>query len=82
MADFNNFNDNIKIYNLEPYVLISGLTGGTRYTGISLSGGDVTKPIWRIKKEWITGNVQFMGFPNGNQSYVYVWNSGGTYTYY
>jgi len=27
MADFNNMNDNIKIYNLEPYVLIDGVSG-------------------------------------------------------
>jgi hypothetical protein len=82
MADFNNFNDSIKLYNPEPYILLSGVTGNTKYTGISLISGDITKPTWRIKKEWVNNNVKFMGFPNGDQSYAYVWNSGGTYTYF
>jgi len=82
VADFNNFNDNIKIYNLEPYVLISGLTGTTRYTGISINNGDATKPTWRIKKEWQIGNAQYMGFPNGDQSYIFIWNNKGTYNYF
>jgi hypothetical protein len=82
MSDFNNFNDSIKFYNPEPYILISGITGDTRYTGISLIFGDTSKPTWRIKKEWVSGNVKLMGFPNGDQSYSYIWNSGGTYTYY
>jgi hypothetical protein len=81
MADFNNFHDNVKIYNLEPYVLIDGLTGTTRYTGVSISSGDTAKPIWRIKKEWVSGNAQFMGFPDGDQSYVFTWSDRASYTY-
>jgi hypothetical protein len=80
-VDFNNFNDNIKIYNSEPYVLISGITGSTRYIGVSLIFGDTGKPTWRIKKEWVNNNVKYMGYPNGDQSYSYVWDSGLTYTY-
>jgi hypothetical protein len=80
-VDFNNFYDDIKIYNPEPYVLISGLTGTTKYVGISLTSGDTSKSTWRIKKEWQSGNIKLMGFPNGDQSYSYVWDSGSTYTY-
>ena len=80
MADFNNFNDNIKIYNLEPYVLIDGLTGTTRYVGVSVVN-DVSKATWKIKKEWITANIQYMGFPNGDQSYVYAWSGRTGYIY-
>lgn len=82
MTDFNNFNDDIKIYNLEPYVLISGLTGTTKYTGISLLSGDVNKPIWKIKKEWQCNNSQFMGFPDGRQAYEYIWSCALTYNYF
>jgi hypothetical protein len=81
MSDFNNFYENPKIYNLEPYVLIDGLTGNTRYTGISLISGIINKPTWRIKKEWIVGNIQYMGFPNGDQSYDFVWSGRTSYTY-
>ena len=41
MSDFNNMNNNIKIYNLEPYILIDGLTGTTRYIGTSLITSDM-----------------------------------------
>jgi len=81
MADFNNMNDNPKIYNPESYVLIDGLTGATKYTGVSLSIGDMDGTTWRIKKEWQIANVQYMGFPNGDQSYEYVWSGRTGYTY-
>ena len=81
MALINNFHDNPKIYNIEPYVLIDGLTGNTRYTGISLSSGNVNGATWRIKKEWMVGNVQYMGFPDGDQSYNFIWSGRTSYTY-
>lgn len=81
MPDFDNSHNNDVIYNPEPYILIDGLTGTTRYTGTSLSSGDLTKPIWRIKKVWMVGNVQYMGFPDGNQSYVFIWNDRASYIY-
>ena len=81
MSDFNNMNNNIKIYNLEPYVLIDGLTGTTRYIGTSLTINDMDGTIWRIKKELIIGNIQYMRFPNGDQSYAYAWSGRTGYTY-
>jgi hypothetical protein len=80
MAVLNNFNDSVKIYNLEPYVLIDGLSGTTRYIGVSITN-DAGMPTWRIKKEWQSGNMQYMGFPNGDQSNNYVWDCRTTYTY-
>jgi hypothetical protein len=80
MSDFNNFNDNIKIYNLEPYVLIDGLTGITRYIGVS-NINNINMPTWRIKREWQCGNAQYMGFPNGDQSNNYAWSGRTGYTY-
>jgi hypothetical protein len=41
----NNIHDNPRLYNLEPYVLVDGITGNTRYTGISLSSGDINNSI-------------------------------------
>lgn len=81
MSDFNNFQDNTKIYDLEPYVLIDGFTGTTQYTGVSISFNDVNKLIWKIKKEWVIGNIQYMGFPDGDQSYLYAWSGRTGHTY-
>ena len=80
MADFNNFNDNVKIYNLEPYVYIDGLSGTTRYVGASVNN-DINKPTWKIKKEWVTANVQYLGFPIVDQSNNYAWSGRTGYTY-
>jgi hypothetical protein len=80
MAVLNNFNDNVKIYNLEPYVIIDGLSGTTRYICVSIVN-DINAPIWKIKKEWQIGNVQYMGFPNGDQSNNYAWSGRTGYTY-
>ena len=81
MSDFNNFHDNIKIYNLEPYVLIDGLTGDTRYTGVSIGFNNINDAIWKIKKECQIENIQYMGFPNADQSYAYSWSGRTGYTY-
>ena len=80
MSDFNNFYDNVKIYNLEPYVYIDGLSGCTRYIGFSINT-NINLPTWKIKKEWQVGNIQYMGFPNGDQSYGYSWSGRTGYSY-
>jgi hypothetical protein len=33
------------------------------------------------KKKWIAGNVRYMGFPEGNQSYNFIWSGRTSYTY-
>jgi len=81
MSDFKNIDNDVTTYNLEPYILIDGLTGSTRYIGISISTGDVNGRVWKIKKEWVVGNVRYMGFPDGNQAYEFVWNDRASYTY-
>ena len=81
MDDFNNFHENIKTYCSEEYVLIDGKTGSTKYVGTSLNSGNVNVSTWRLKKEWIVDNIQYMGFPNGDQSYEYSWSGRTGYTY-
>jgi hypothetical protein len=70
---------NTEIY-IEPYVYVDS-SGTTTYTGTSQSFSDIGAPIWKIKKEWKVGNVTYMGFPNGNQDFVFIWNNRSGYTY-
>lgn len=80
-TDFNNIHDNPQIYNFKPQVIFSGVTGTTKYIGTSIYGSDKSQPIWSIKKEWQSGDIRYEGYPNGDSSYAYVWNSGTSYTY-
>ena len=66
--------------NIQPYVF-TDITGTTTYTGVSISFGDGSKPVWKIKKEWTVGTVRYMGFPNGSQDFAYVWTNRTGYTY-
>lgn len=81
-TDFCNIHDNPQFYNFEPHVILSGVTGTTKYTGTSMSGSDKSQAIWSIQKEWQSGNISCVGYPNGDSSYAYIWNSGKSYTYF
>jgi hypothetical protein len=66
---------------IEPYVFTDNMSGGTKYTGTSASFANTSIDIWRIKKEWVIGTVTYMGFPDGNQEFKFIWDCRGTYTY-
>jgi hypothetical protein len=79
----NNFQGNIgKIpTNKEPYVLTDIVTEEQIYVGTSQRGNQPEIPSWRIKKIWKDGNIWYMGFPDGNQSFSFIWDDRGDYDY-
>jgi hypothetical protein len=66
--------------NIQPYVFVD-TSGATIYTGVSLSFPNGGASVWRIKKEWKVGNVTYMGFPDGDQGFTFIWNNRTGYTY-
>lgn len=64
----------------EPYVFVDQ-SGTTKYIGTSQNSNNSGAAVWKIKKEWQIETVTYMGFPNGNQEFNFVWNSRATYTY-
>ena len=81
MTDFNT-DLNIQFGNIEPITLIDEQSSEEYYIGVSTNGRDTSKPNWRIKKIWRDGTVWKIQFPDGDQSYLYVWDnriSGYTY---
>lgn len=85
MGDFNNFNDSFNEqppYLIEPVTLVDQVSSTEFYIGISNNGSDTSRPIWRIKKIWQDNTVWKFQFPNGDQSFLYIWDDRLTqYTY-
>jgi hypothetical protein len=71
---------NEQAISIQPYVFVD-TSGTTIYTGTSISFSNGASANWRIKKEWTIGTVKYMGFPNGDQSFSFIWNSRAGYTY-
>lgn len=62
--------------------IIKDASAGTTYYGYALSlGADQTLPIWRIRKEIVTGNVTVVTYADGNGKYDNVWNNRASLTY-
>ncbi len=81
MTDFNTDID-IQLQNFEPITLIDEQSSEEYYIGVSTNGSDISEPYWRIKKIWKDGTVWKIQFPNGDQSYKFIWDdriSGYTY---
>jgi hypothetical protein len=81
MTDFKNIDDNPISYDSGQFTLIDEVSSTEFYIGISNGAKDGSKAIWRIKKIWKDGTVWNVGFPNGDQSSKFIWNSRGGYTY-
>jgi len=81
MAEFCNFS-NKQEPNIEAYVLVDTLTGGTTYTGTASSFPNENAPTWKIKKQYLDGTVCRMGFPDSNQCFSFVWSCRCSYTYH
>ena len=84
MADFKNIYDNPHppIYSSNASTLVGEVSSTEYYIGISNGGDkDESAAFWNIKKIWKDGNVWRTQFPDGDQSFKFVWNSRGTYTY-
>ena len=81
MADFNT-DINVQLQNIEPITLIDEQSSEEYYIGVSTNGRDTSKPYWRIKKIWKDDTVWKIEFPNGDQSYTFIWDDRiGAYTY-
>lgn len=70
----------IQVPVIQPYVFVD-TSGTTIYTGTSSSFANTNAPIWRIKKEWKSGNVTYMGYADGDQEFNNIWNCRATCTY-
>jgi hypothetical protein len=66
--------------NIQPYVLVD-TNGTTIYTGTSISFNDAGAAVWRIKKQYVSGNVTIIGYAEGSQEFTFVWNNRVGYNY-
>jgi hypothetical protein len=82
MTDFSNINDNPQLYSPGASTLIDEASSTEYYIGTS-SGSAKGENIasWSIKKIWKDGNIWRTQFPNGDQSFIFVWNDRLIYTY-
>jgi hypothetical protein len=81
MVDFNT-DFNIQSFTIEPITLIDEVSSEEFYIGTSINGRNTSKATWRIKKIWKDVTVWKVEFPDGDQSYKYIWDnrlSGYTY---
>lgn len=72
---------NAQTYNSELRKLIEEVSSTEYYIGISESFVNIYEAIWQIKKISKTGDVWTIQFPNGDQSFNYIWNNRAGYTY-
>lgn len=72
---------NVQTITIEPTTLIDQVSTTEFFLGTSRSFKDLAKPNWRIKRIWQVGTVWFEGYPNGNQDFVFIWDSRGIYAY-
>ena len=81
MTDFST-DLNIQSYNIEPITLIDEVTSELFYIGVSKNGRNINASNWKIKKIWKDGTIWRVQFPDGDQSYSYIWDDRiGVYTY-
>lgn len=82
MTAFSGSSDfNVQSYNFEPCTLTDVVSSTVIYVGVSNNGKNTGSASWKIKKVWQDGTVWKTEFPNGDQSFAFIWNSRGTYTY-
>jgi len=82
MSDFNNFNDNVQIYDNQVSTLIDEVSTTEFYIGNSNGAKNTSAAIWKIKKIWQDGSVWNIGYPNGDQGFKFIWDDrDGAYTY-
>lgn len=81
MSDFDT-DMNVRLDPIEPIILIDEISSTEYYIGVSNNGKFRGKAIWKIKKMIKNGTEwDITLFPNGKQSYEFVWDDRTTYTY-
>jgi hypothetical protein len=79
MGDFNNINN--QVYSFEPIKLVDTVSSTFFYIGVSINGNVPSKANWKIKRIWQDGTVWKTEFPNGDQSFSFIWDNRNGYTY-
>lgn len=64
-----------------PFKLIDEISSTEIYIGENDINRDPTKPNWRITKIFKSGTTWYIVFPDGQQTYEYIWNDRLGYTY-
>lgn len=73
---------NIQFQPQEPVTLVHEYSTTEYYVGVSTNGRDTSKATWQIKKISKSGDVWNLNkFPNGDQSFKYIWDERLTYIY-
>ena len=81
MTDFNT-DMNVQFPKIEPITLIDEVSSTEFYIGVSGRGNNPNKAMWKIKKILKTGNVWDVTlYPNGDQTFSYVWSGRTGYSY-
>lgn len=67
--------------NKESYVLTDVVDSDEIYVGTSQRGYKPDVECWRIKKLWKEDTIWYMGFPDANQSFAFIWDERKQYNY-
>ena len=65
----------------DPIMLVDEQSSTEYYVGISKSHRDPASPNWRIKRIYKVGSIWKFEFPNGDQTFKYIWDARFGYTY-
>lgn len=69
-------------FNYEPVKFIHEYSSTEFYYGVSNNGADTTQPIWKIRRITKVGDIWKLNeYPNGDQSFVFIWDNRLTYDY-
>lgn len=76
---------NDMIDNYQPFIserqLIDEVSETLYYIGSCRTFCEPNQPKWKIQKIFKDGSVWKFQFPNGKQTYDFIWDDRGTYTY-
>jgi len=72
---------NVQQHNYDPIMLVDESSATEYYVGTSRNSSNPSAENWRIKRIWKIGNVWKFGFPNGDQSFKFIWDDRYGYTY-
>lgn len=84
MGQFDNSNTdfNIDSFNVEPIILIQEFSSTEYYVDVSRNGRDTSKANWQIRRIVKTGAIWAVTqYPDGDQSFKYVWDDRLSYQY-
>jgi len=73
--------DQVQHHQIKPPMLIDEVSDTEYYIGTSRNTSDQPFNKWRIQRIWKMGSVWNFGYPDGDQSFNYVWSNRYGYTY-